>query len=276
MPDSLRDKGPRRAHCPRPGGLIALASVASAGRVHAAHFLDVLEQGYELGEVQHPRSVALAGAQQVWGGSTTAVFIAHNLSLYRVYPRRARGVQSRARRRALRRRGRRLGTKPSGGQLWRHVVADGPDGIRRQWTDLRLALAHPLGDRFHLGATGRYMRVNRGHHAVQSLLSLASRAGRRRSRSSAGSTFDAGAAVAITEQLRFAVSGRNLGSGHRPLAARSGGAALGWSNQTVTAEANTLVDFDVRRRADAHDGRRRVLLADRVPLRAQATARHET
>src|SRR5690606_31330804 len=53
----------------------ALAGLVSAERVHAAPSSTSPEQGYELGEVQHPRSVALAGAQQVWGGSTTAVFV---------------------------------------------------------------------------------------------------------------------------------------------------------------------------------------------------------
>lgn len=251
-------------------GLVALAASASSGRVHAAPSSTSIEQGYELGEVQHPRSVALAGAQQVWGGSTTAVFVnPANLSLYRVY--HLEGLAAfgpEARRQSYG--GAVVDSSTSRlaggfGGTWSQMD---PDGIRRQWTDLRLALAYPLGDRFHLGMTGRYMRVNQGATRGPFGASLASDG-------TSGEpivnefTFDAGAAVAITEQLRFAISGRNLtapGTGLMPLGVAGG---LGWSNQTVTAEANTLVDFTtfgaarMRMMAGAE-----VLLADRIPLRA--------
>ena len=45
-----------------------------------------IEQGYELGEVQHPRVVGMGGAVQAFGGSTTAIFAnPANLTLLRVY-----------------------------------------------------------------------------------------------------------------------------------------------------------------------------------------------
>ena len=143
-----------------------------------------------------------------------------------------------------------------------------PDGIKRQWTDLRLALAYPLGDRFHLGVTGRYLRANQGVSRGPFGASLASDGTPGESIVNEF-TFDAGAAIAITEQLRFAVSGRNLtapGTGLLPLVLAGG---LGWSNQTVTVEGNSLVDFttfgDARMRLMLGG---EVLLADRVPLRA--------
>ncbi|HVJ93752.1 MAG TPA: hypothetical protein VM580_28310, partial [Labilithrix sp.] len=65
---------------------LAFASIATAQPVRAAPSSTSIEQGYELGEIQHPRSLGMAGAQQVWGGSTTAVFVnPANLPLYRLY-----------------------------------------------------------------------------------------------------------------------------------------------------------------------------------------------
>lgn len=245
-----------------------LAILASSGSVQAAPSSTSVEQGYELGEVQHPRSIAMGGASQVWGGSTTAVFVnPANLPLYRVYHLEGIagfGVESRRQSYG----GAVVDSSTSRlaggfGGTWSSMD---PDGIKRQWTDLRLALAYPISDRFHLGLAGRYLRASQGQ----------SRGPFGRSYASDGKellanefTFDAGAAVAITEQLRFAVSGRNLtapGNGLLPLAVAGG---LGWSNQTVTAEANTLVDFttfgSARMRMMAGG---EVLLADRVPLRA--------
>ena len=66
---------------------IALAIAASTPDVALADpSSTTLEQGYELGEVQHPRVVGMAGATQVFGGSTTAIFVnPANLTLLRVY-----------------------------------------------------------------------------------------------------------------------------------------------------------------------------------------------
>ncbi len=236
--------------------------------MHAAPSSTSIEQGYDLGEVQHPRAVAMGGANQVWGGSTTAVFLnPANLALYRVY--HLEGIAAfgpEARRQSYG--GAVVDSSTSQlaggfGGTWSQMD---PDGIRRQWTDLRLALAYPLGDRFHLGVTGRYLRVNQsksrgpfGADYVSDGSSLLLN----------NFTFDAGAAIAITEQLRFAVSGRNLTAPGTSLAPVGLTGGLGWSNQTVSAEADSLVDFTtfgsarIRMMAGGE-----VLVADRVPLRA--------
>jgi hypothetical protein len=250
-------------------GVVA-ASVFGVRPVHAAPSSTSIEQGYELGEIQHPRSIAMGGAQQVWGGSTTAVFVnPANLALYRVYHLEGLAAFSpEARRQSYG--GAVVDSSTSRlaggfGGTWNQMD---PDGIRRQWTDLRLALAYPLGDRLHLGLTGRYLRVNQGTARGPFGGSLASD-GRSGEPITSGFTFDAGAGVAITEQLRIAVSGRNLtapGTGLMPLGLAGG---IGWSNQTVTAEANTLVDFTTfgsARMRTMVGGE--FLIADRVPLRA--------
>jgi len=202
------------------------------------------EQGYELGEVQHPRTVGMAGANQVFGGSTSAIFAnPANLSLYRVYHLEGLAAFSpEARRQSYG--GAVVDSSTSRvaggfGGTWSQMD---PDGIKRQWTDLRLTLAYPLGDRFHIGATGRYLRAQQGTQRGPFGASPASD-GTPNDPLTNQFTFDAGIAIAVTDQLRVAVSGRNLtapGTGLMPTAIAGG---IGWSNQTVTAEANTLVDF---------------------------------
>jgi hypothetical protein len=251
---------------PLASAAVSLASPA----VRAEPSSTSIEQGYQLGEVQHPRTVAMGDALQVWGGSTTAVFVnPANLPLYRVY--HLEGIAAfipEARRQSYG--GAVVDSSTSRlaggfGGTWSQMD---PDGIRRQWTDLRLALAYPFGDRVHVGLTGRYLRVNQGVTRGPFGASLASD-GTPTEPIANEFTFDAGAAISITEQIRVAVSGRNLtapGTALAPLVLAGG---IGWSNQTVTVEADTLVDFTTfgSARSRAMVGGE-VLVADHVPLRA--------
>jgi hypothetical protein len=265
VPSNVRVRRSRFLSC-----LLSTGIVAFAPYVHAAPSSTSIEQGYELGEVQHPRAIAMGGVGQVWGGSTAAIFLnPANLSLFRVY--HIEGLAAfgpEARRQSYG--GAIVDSATSRlaggfGGTWSQMD---PDGIRRQWTDLRLTLAYPIAERIHLGMTGRYLRANQGTTRGPFGPSAVSDG------TSAESivnefTFDAGAAVAITEQFRAAVSGRNLtapGTGLMPLGVAGG---IGWSNQIVTAEVNTLVDFTTfgSARARTMVGGE-YLLADHVPLRA--------
>jgi hypothetical protein len=244
--------------CSTPG--IALADPSSTS----------IEQGYELGETQHPRSVAMGNAAQVFGGSTTAVFVnPANLPLYRVYHLEAlAALGPEARRQGYGGAIADSSTSRLAGGLGGTWSQMDPDGIKRQFTDVRLALAYPLGDRFSLGATGRFLRVGQKVASGPLGASLASD-GTREEPIFSGFTFDAGAAVQISENIRLALSGRNLtapGTGLAPLAVAGG---IGWSNQTVTIEADSLIDFTTfgSARARAMLGAE-FLAADRFPLRA--------
>jgi hypothetical protein len=229
-----------------------------------------IEQGYELGEIQHPRSVAMGNAAQVFGGSTTAVFVnPANLPLYRVYHLEGlAALGPEARRQSYGGAIADSSTSRLAGGLGGTWSQMDPDGIKRQFTDVRLALAYPLGDRFSLGATGRFLRVGQKVASGPLGASLASD-GTREEPIFSGFTFDAGAAVQISENIRVALSGRNLtatGSALAPLAVAGG---IGWSNQTVTIEADSLVDFTTfgSARARAMLGGE-FLVADHFPLRA--------
>lgn len=252
------------------GALAAVALTLGSTSANADPSSTSIEQGYELGEIQHPRAVAMGSAAQVWGGSTSAVFLnPANLPLYRVYHIEGIGA---------------LGPE-AGRQSYGGAVVDSstsrlaggfggtwsqmdPDGIKRTWTDLRLALAYPLGDRLSIGVTGRYLRLDQGTARGPLKASLASD-GTSDEPLVNEFTFDAGAAFAITEQLRLALTGRNLTAPKHSLAPIGAGGGIGWSNQTVTVEANTLVDFTTFGSARARGMLgAEFLAADRFPLRA--------
>jgi hypothetical protein len=253
------------------GALFALFAIStSASPAEASPSSTTIEEGYQYGEVPHPRSVALGGAGEVWGGSTSAVFgNPANLALYRVYHLEGLAAFSPEARRQS------YGgavvdsstSKLAGGfgGVWNTMD---PDGIHRQWTDLRLTLAYPLSDRLSLGATGRYLRATQAVDHGPLETSLASD-GTPNDPIVNQFTFDAGAAVAITEQIRVAVSGHNLTAPNTSLAPISVGGGVGWSNQVFSAELDTQVDF--RTYSSARDRLKagvEALLADHVPLRA--------
>lgn len=245
--------------------LLLLPRVASADPSSTS-----IEQGYELGEIQHPRALGMMGAHQAFGGSTTAVYAnPANLPLYRVYHLEGIAALSpEARRQSYG--GAVVDSSTSRlaggfGGTWSQMD---PDGIKRQWTDLRLALAYPLTDRVHLGVTGRYFRANQGTTRGPLGASLVSD-GKPDDPLVNQFTFDAGAAVSITDGIRVAVSGRNLtapGIGLLPTAVAGG---VGYSNGTFTAEVDTLVDFttysETRTRTMLGG---EYLIADHVPVRA--------
>jgi hypothetical protein len=260
-----------RSLASRRAAAIALAIASfSPGIASADPSSTSIEQGYDLGEVQHPRSVGMGNAQQVFGGSTTAVFVnPANLPLYRVY--HLEGLASlspEARRQSY---GGAIADSSTSrlaggfGGTWSQMD---PDGIKRQFADLRLAVAYPLGDRLSLGVTGRYLRVAQKVAGGPLGASLASD-GTREDPILSEFTFDAGAALQITENIRAALSGRNLtapGTALAPLAVAGG---IGWSNQVFTVEADSLIDFTTfgSARARAMLGAE-LLVADRFPLRA--------
>ena len=248
----------------------ALIVFATTGVAHADPSSTTIEQGYELGEVQHPRSIAMGGAQQAWGGSTTALFVnPANLTLYRVYHLEAIATFGpEARRQSY---GGAIAdsstSKLAGGfgGTWSQMD---PDGIKRSWTDLRLSLAYPIGDRLSIGMAGRYLRADQRANAGPLGNSRAS-GGTKDDPIASQFTFDAGIAVGITEQIRLGLTGRNLtapGGGLMPLGTAGG---IGYSNGTFTAEVDQLLDFST---FNGVRGRTMIgaeyLAADHFPIRA--------
>ena len=202
------------------------------------------EQGYDLGEIQSPRALAFGGAQAALGTSTTALYQnPANLALARVYHFEALAALSPEARRQT------YGggvvdsstSKLAGGLAGTWNLQD-PDGINRTWTDFRLVLGYPLGDRFSVGAAGRYLRTSQDTGKGPFGGSLVSDG-------TPGSpilntfTFDLGATLIPVDGFKIGAVGHNLtntGSGLMPTTVQGG---MGYGSELVSIEADVLGDF---------------------------------
>lgn len=227
------------------------------------------EQGYDLGEIQSPRAVAMGGAQNALGTSTTALYLnPANLPFARVYHFEGlAAIGTQARRQSY------------GGAVVDSItsrLAGGfggtwsqmdPDGIRRTWTDLRLGLAYPLGDRFSVGAAGRYLRASQLPSRGPLGASLASD-GTPKDALLNELTFDVGATAALTDNLRLGAVGKNLTSTGSALAPTTLGGGLGFQSREFAVEVDGLADFTTWGSTKARImAGAEVFLADRFAIR---------
>lgn len=249
--------------------LLAFGLFAVSKRANASPSSTSIEQGYELGEIQHPRAVAMAGAQNALGSSTTAIFMnPANLPLQRVYHFEALGAFSpEARRQSY---GGAVADSSTSrlaggfGGTWSQMD---PDGIKRQWTDLRLTLAYPLSDRISFGLTGRYLRAAQNISSGPLGSSLASD-GTSDGPNFNSFTFDAGVTVIPTEGLRLGLVGHNLTVPSNGFAPTTLAGGIGYQTSIFAIEVDGLADFttwkNTRGRIMAGG---EVFLADHVPIR---------
>jgi hypothetical protein len=254
------------------GALVLLAVVFAPGAAHATPMSISPQQAYDLGEVPSPRPVAMGGALNALGVSTNALFLnPANLPLARVYHIEAFAAY----------------TPESTGQTYGAAIVDSllntghlsggfaatwsefdPTGMHRTWTDVRAALALPLGDRFSFGVTGRWIRVDQALGAGPFQASLAS--------DGSGSsplfnrlTFDVGATATPVDGLRVAVVGHNLTNPGTSLAPTTGAAGIGYFTPLFALEADGLLDFTTWGGTRGRlMGGGEVFLADRYAIRA--------
>ncbi|HEY2513208.1 MAG TPA: hypothetical protein VGI39_20205 [Polyangiaceae bacterium] len=222
--------------------VLVLASLAIATSARADPASTTPEAGYDLGEIQSARSVAFGGAQAALGTSTTALYLnPANLPLARVYHFEAVGsVDPEARRQSYG--GGVVDSSTSrlaGGVAGTWNLQD-PDGINRTWTDLRLAVGYPLGDRFSVGGAARYLRLDQASSAGPLPLN--------HELSSAGPilnvlTFDVGATLVPIDGFKIAAVGHNLTNPAAGLAPTTLQGGIGYGTELFSLEADALADF---------------------------------
>lgn len=221
----------------------ALITTALAGRARAQENpYRAPEYGYQYGEIEGPRTLAVGGAARAYGLSTSAIPAnPANVAAQRIYHFEALfGLDTKAHRLQY------------GGAIVDSVTARlamgvlasktdlGNDGdpYRRGALDVRVAAAYPFGDKLSFGVNGHYMRVTQdgrgplGESAV--------------SRSDSDDpnfkvfTFDAGFALAVSEAVRLGAVGYNLTGTGSALAPLMIGGGLGFKISDFTAEANVV------------------------------------
>jgi len=249
--------------------LLFLAAFAAEEVASADPSTTSIEQGYDLGKIETPRDIAFGGAQTALGTSTTALYgNPANMAMAHVYHFEGLAMISpEARRQTYGAGVVDSNTSALSGGFGGTWNMQDPDGIHRQWTDLRLGLAYPLGDRFSVGAAGRYLRADQGISSGPLGASLVSD-GLPNGPIFNSFTFDLGATLVPMDGLRIGIVGKNLtdpGNGLAPTYVQGG---VGYTQSIFAIEADALADFTTWKGTRARymlGGE--VFLANRVPLR---------
>ncbi len=207
--------------------------------------------GYNYGEAETPRSAAMAGAlRALANGAAGPLLNPAAMNLARLYhiealaqftPEAARQVYGGAIVDSTRR--------LAGGLAIFGGFMD-PDGIDRTYIDFRIALSFLISNRFSMGLTGRYFKLDQeglgplgdsrvsgglkdegspplGRHALVNTM-----------------TFDAGIAVRATDELHIAVVGQNLSYPDNGLLPTTVGGGVGYGSKDFSIEADGLADFN--------------------------------
>jgi hypothetical protein len=217
-------------------------SVARAGPASTS-----IEQGYDLGEIQAPRGMGMGGALNALGSSTEALYLnPANLTATHVYHFELLGSYWLEAQRYS------LGgavvdsssSRLAGGFAGSGSCQDCVDsaGIRRNFTDLRLAVAYPFGTLLSIGATARYLHVDQNVSTGPFGPSLVSD-GTPNGPVLSTFTFDVGVTVTPIPQLHFGVVGHNLTDPGTGLAPTTLAGGIGYDGGVFAAEADVLEDF---------------------------------
>lgn len=201
------------------------------------------QQAYDLGEIQNPRNVALGGAQVALGTSTSALYgnpgslpfarLYHFEAIATFAPQPLRQSYGGAVVDST--------NKVAGGFGGTWNLMD-PDGLNRQWTDLRAAIALGVGDMLGIGIAGRFLRVSQDvskgpfgkdyvsdgtpHGALFNMV-----------------TFDAGITFAPVSVLRIGMVGKNLTVPQTSVVPTTLAAGVGLAAGMLSLETDVLVDF---------------------------------
>jgi len=200
------------------------------------------EYGYQYGEIEGPRTLAVGGAARAYGLSTSSIPLnPANIAVQRIYHFEALfGMDTKAHR--LQYGGAIVDSITS--RLAMGVLASktdlGNDGdfYRRGVLDVRVAGAYPFGDKLSFGVNGHYLRATQEGIGPLGESSV--------SRTSSDDpnfrtfTFDAGFALALSEALRLGAVGYNLTSTGSPLAPLMVGGGLGFKAGDLTLEGNVV------------------------------------
>jgi hypothetical protein len=230
------------------------------------------EQAYDLGEIPNARALAMGGALNALGVSTTSLSLnPANMPMARVYHLEAFGAfvpEAKRQTYGLAVVDSILNSGRLAGGLEGTWSQFDPDAMHRTWTDLRGGLALPLGDHLALGAIGRWLRVEQAVGAGPFGPSRAS-GGTANGPLVNTFTFDVGATAAIGQELRIGLVGHNLTNPGTALAPTTGAAGIGLGTHDFAVEADGLLDFttygSVRGRVMLGG---ELFLADRYAIRA--------
>jgi hypothetical protein len=218
-------------------------------RVAAADRSELVpEIGYDYGEVETGRALAMGDAMRALGNGVTGLYAnPANIALTRVYHLEALAqIGPEARRQTYGASAVDSVTNRLAGAVGGNYGVLDPDGVDRRWTDVRLALAFPVSDRLYVGITGKYLKLHENGFARPGFglpAPSAASAGLGTDAIVDGITFDAGITVKPTESLFIGLVGTNLtnpGTGFQPT---TFGGGIGFGTNDITVEGDVVADF---------------------------------
>lgn len=229
------------------------------------------EVGFNYGEIETPRIAAMGGAMRAYSNSVSGLFVNpanmaatrvyHLGALAQVWPEANRQSYGAAAVDSI------VSSSRLAGGLGGTWNVQDPDGVDRQYTDVRFALAYPFSDEFLLGVGGRYLSLNQSGRGPLGD-SLAS-SGLRNSAIVDEFSFDAGLTLKPVPEFAIAVVGNNLTNpGHAFLPSSFGG-GLGVGTELFTLEADAVWDFTTYDESKVRAmGGGELLLAEHYSVRA--------
>ena len=236
---------------------IAFGSLFGAGSARATPSSTSVEQAYDMGDIESPRWMAFGGAQTALGASTTAIYDnPANLASSRVYHfegllgfspeanRQTYGggiADSSTNQLAARPAGTDAANGLAGGVGGTWSTMD-PDGINRQWTDLRVALAYPVLNNLFVGVTGPLL-ASQSSGFTRSLRRRFGLGWNRDDWLASIFTFAAGVTYRPIKALTFGIVGANLTDPNKPIAPTTLAGGIGLNLEVFSLEADALVDF---------------------------------
>ncbi len=250
-------------------GLFALL-LPSERTAHASPSSTSIAQGYDLGNVESPRALAMGGGLAATGASTVGLYQnPANMELTRVYHFEAEGAFSpEARRYDF---GGAIVDSANGrfgGGLGGNFGMLDPDGIHRSWTDFRVGLSYQLGDYIAIGLAGRYLGVDQNTGAGPFGASLVS-SGTPTKPLGQYLSFDAGLTVTPVQGFHIAVVGHNLTDPGVSLIPTTLVGGVGYDSHVFALEADVLGDFTTWQKTQTRAmAGAELFLADHVPIRA--------
>jgi hypothetical protein len=201
--------------------------------------------GFNYGETEAARTAAVGGAERALGNSIGALFlnpagmatarVYHLAALAQIWPEASRQSYGAAGVDSI------LSASHLAGGLGGTWNVEDRDGLGRQWTDLRAALAYPFSDKFSLGLAAHYLWLQQSGLGPLGR-SLAS-GGLRDEMIVRSVGVDAGLTVRPSEMFSMGLVANNFndpGHGFLPL---SVGGGLGIGADTITVEADAVADF---------------------------------
>jgi len=200
--------------------------------------------GHNYGDHETPRMAAVGGATRASSNSLTSLYsnpanmaaaqLYHIGAFAQIYPEANRQSYGAAVVDSL------ISSSGLAGGLGGVLTIQDPDGMAREWMDVRFGLSMPLGDLFFLGLTGKYITVQQ--NGLGPLRHSEVSGGLQDQNILQSVTFDAGATLRPSPQFAVSLTGQNLTNPDTAILPISGGLGAAFSTADFILSADAVIE----------------------------------